>query len=500
MMAARGSQARALALITIVILLLVYSLSRNSTYLKSNPVNQPIAEHSTPLPADEMEYRTACDAIQFETFRDDRSIWDGQQYKSLFVARDGTFTLTELDLKTRDSVCVIVLLPQTPALSPHIASSSLSASDSILTYAISESIKYNIELQQHSRYTNVYYGPAFFPHPDVYHLMHTIEHRSYFWLEPSRHPYKPINFESSNRVHVTDSKQDIPKLPYCDPINTHKLNGRWIEKAKYQAMYPFDFYGMFDEVQEDHALHGHLFVPDWCRLEYTSIGQGARCLDKKIVHVWGDGHIRRNLKAIASADNWCEATGKAGCTCNDDEENMKSYTWAKEPLTPLALNQTWQVDTKFHMVHAGMISNTDWPARFAEWTGQLPQADVVVFSVGNEDIASMHVKPQEFKAALQSFATALRAAYPTQRIVIRTPRQFAGAVLQGTSWSAGRSQLFAQLVLDQFRSASNMVFWDVAKLGVADRSCLPASNQNYAHRQLVSIENLLFWNAVCHKA
>jgi hypothetical protein len=165
----------------------------------------------------------------------------------------------------------------------------------------------------------------------------------------------------------------------------------------------------------------------------------------------------------------------------------------------MRFNESWQVDTQFHFLQAGTISTTDWPARFAEWIAKLPEADVVIFSVGNEDIASLQVEPQAFKDSLAAFSKALLAAYPTQRIVIRTPRQFGGALLQGTSWSAGRSQLFAKLVTDQFQHLPNVVFWDIAKFGVADHTCLQATNNNYAHRQLVSVENLLFWNAVCYK-
>lgn len=459
--------------------------------------------------------------------RDDRSIWDGMSYKSFFVARDGSLTLTELDIQTRESVCVVILvsfivniqryciviahinsnlhplfpfqLPLTPALTPHFVSSNLSPPDSILTHAISTTIRYPIELKQHERYNNLYYGPAYFPHPDIYHLKHTVEHRSHFWLQPSRHPYKPISFESANRIHVTDSNNNTAtSLPQCNPVDTQKLNGRWIKKSKYQTLFPFDFYGMFDEIQEDHALHDYLFVPNWCRLEYTSIGQGSLCLDKKRIHVWGDGHVRRNLKSIASADRWCD-TGKGQCICNDDGEHSKMFKWALDPMIPMRFNKSWQVDTQFHFLQAGTISTTDWPGRFAEWTAKLPEADVVIFSVGNEDIASLQVEPQAFKDSLAAFSKALLAAYPTQRIVIRTPRQFGGVLLQGTSWSAGRSQLFAKLVTDQFQHLPNVVFWDIAKFGVADHTCLQATNNNYAHRQLVSVENLLFWNAVCYK-
>ncbi|KAI9283513.1 hypothetical protein BC943DRAFT_327807 [Umbelopsis sp. AD052] len=492
MLAARGSLTRALALITITLILSIYFLSKRPTTSPS------LNEADSLLSSDEISFRSACDGVNFDSIRDDRAVWDGASYKSFIVARDGSLTLPELDISAGDSVCVVVLLPLTPALTPHFISSNLSPPDSILTYAISTTIRYPIELKQHYRANNLYYGSAYFPHPDIYHLKHTVEHRSHFWLQPSRHPYKPINFESSNRVHVTAPDYNFTKLPTCNPANTQSLNGRWIKKTKYQTLFPFDFYGMFDETQEDHALHDYLFVPDWCRLEYTSIGQGTRCLDKKTVHIWGDGHVRRNLKSIATADRWCDAE-KGECICNDDAEPFDTFNWMQDPVVPVRFNSSWHVDTQLHILQTGMVTGSDWTTRFAEWTEKLPQADLVIFSLGSLDIASLHVEPQAFKDALIPFAKALHTAYPTQRIVIRTPRQFAGAVLQGTGWSAGRSQLFAKLIMDELQNLPNIVFWDVAKLGVADYTCLQASNNNYAHRQLVSVENLLLWNAVCYK-
>ncbi|KAH8551781.1 hypothetical protein BGW37DRAFT_492359 [Umbelopsis sp. PMI_123] len=492
MLAARGSLTRALALITITLLLSTYFLSKRST----SPPN--LTKTDVLLSSDQINFRSACEGVRFDEIRDDRTVWDGVSYKSFFVARDGSLALPELDISTGESVCVVVLLPLTPALTPHFVSSNLSPPDSILTYAVSTTIRYPIELKQHYRANNLYYGPAYFPHPDIYHLKHTVEHRSHFWLQPSRHPYKPTNFESANRVHVKANDSNSTTLPLCTPTNPESLNGRWIKKSKYQSLYPFDFYGMFDDIQEDHALHSYLYVPDWCRLEYTSIGQGTHCLDKKTVHVWGDGHVRRNLKSITTADRWCD-TGKGECICNDDAEKFNMFSWTQDPMVSMHFNNSWQVDTQFHILQTGVITGTDWTSRFAEWTEKLPQADLVIFSLGNQDISSIYVDPQAFKEALVPFSKALLAAYPTQRIVIRTPRQFAGGVLHGTSWSAGRSQLFAKLIMDEFQHLPNIVFWDIAKLGVADYTCLQSSNNNYAHRQLVSVENLLFWNAICYK-
>ncbi|CAO3618838.1 unnamed protein product [Cunninghamella echinulata] len=289
-----------------------------------------------------------------------------------------------------------------------------------------------------------------------------------------------------------------------DPLH---LDGVWMDKAVFQSQYPLDFYGMFGPIQEDHAQFGRLFVPDHCRMEYISFGQATQCLMDKVVHVWGDGNIRRNLKAFQTANRWCKGNKTAECICNDDNEDTENsiYPWVNDPMESLSINKTWYANTNIYYNQVGAIATKDWKKVMKTQVPQLPlKADIVILGFGNDDIPLARITPKEFAFAFEDLLNnIIHHIYPHQTIIVRTPQYYCCGIFSSTSWNSGRSASFARVVrqivrkLNDNNNNNRVLLWDVYKLGIEENSCV-SENSIYSRKHVVNIENILLWNLLCN--
>lgn len=129
---------------------------------------------------------------------------------------------------------------------------------------------------------------------------------------------------------------------------------------------------------------------------------------------------------------------------------------------------------------------------------QLPRADLVIVGVGNEDIALNRLTPLQFEHSLKEFLTCLvNEIYPEQTIIVRTPQYFCCGTIPSSSWNAGRSRAFMNVVSQQVKEMGDRVLlWDVYRLGVEDNMCVSAGS-SYTRRNVINLENQLLWNLIC---
>ncbi|ORY94425.1 hypothetical protein BCR43DRAFT_516104 [Syncephalastrum racemosum] len=459
------------------------------------PLPPPAASEEPVLPS----LSGVCDLVDFDWLTSDRIYWDGWSSKSMFMDIDGSFTLGNVTVEAGREVCVVVLLGPIPAVSAIRPEIHFAPADSIILHAVAESVKFPITLEQHYRHTNVYYASVRFTHQGDYLLDTTTEYRSYFWEDPIYHPFRPFQYSSKNFLSVVPSQNEsLPILVPCDATHLQQQVSRsWVTKPKYRELYPLDFYGMFGAAQEDHAVDDQLYMYDQCRLEYISGSQAAQCLHGKTIHVWGDNHIKRNLKAFSTANRWCPP-GEP-CECHDTDDD--AFEWTENADVPLRINATWQADTTFHFNRIGSIVLADVRQEIKGRAGQYDAADMVWLSFGNDDIPISRLTPRQFAQSFRDLVTFLvTEVYPHQPIVIRTPQYFCCGFIHGTSWNAGRARAFAtivrQTVGDLQRERPGILLWDTHHLGMQDSTCI-ASGSTYSRRNVVNIENLLLWNLLC---
>ncbi|ORY98448.1 hypothetical protein BCR43DRAFT_561948 [Syncephalastrum racemosum] len=450
-------------------------------------------EDQTPAPPPD-----ACTDVDFAWLASDRKYWDGWGSKAMFMKPDGNFTRKNVYLPEGDSICVVVLLGPIPAKSSIKPEEHLGPMDSIVMTAIGRWNKLSIELKQHARQTNVYYAPVTFMHADIYYLESRTEYRSYFWETPALHYYRPYRFLSQNKLAVRKKQTDDPEplLPLCDFRNSQHTTGSWMRKTEYQRTYPLDFFGMFGIDQEDHAEDNRLFVPDHCRPQYISIGQAAQCLLDKTVHVYADANVRRNLKAFASGNRWCNDHQDQACVCNDDAE--KHEKWVTDPTVPLVINETWHADTRFYFSNMGSIAVHDYKTEISAQAARVDPADIVILGFGNQDIEERSSSPGHFASIFEDLLLYLTTeVYPTQTIVVRTPQWFCCGTIESTSWNAGRSNAFARAVrLTVEKYQDRVLLWDVHRLGIPDNLCVSGGTP-YSKRNVLNIENMMLWSLLC---
>lgn len=139
----------------------------------------------------------------------------------------------------------------------------------------------------------MYFAPVQFRHQDTYELSVVEEYRSYFWETPISHVYHPTAFVSENKLIVKENPQ-LQELPICQMNSTDlDLSGAWVDPSIYAQTHRNSLYTMFESTHHNLAENGKVFIPNSCLLEFKSNGFGARCLNAKNVHVWGDNNLRR---------------------------------------------------------------------------------------------------------------------------------------------------------------------------------------------------------------
>jgi hypothetical protein len=357
-----------------------------------------------------------------------------------------------------------------------------------------------ITLQQYPKQSNAYYANVYFRQSDSYTLKSTTEYRSHFWEVPIQHHYQPFSFDSSNMAIVTPQsslsfgKQQQQQLPACDA--TQPLEGSW---------------------RNDTGVYH--FTPDHCEMKHTR-QDGLRCLRKKTIHVWADANLRRwvketiyrnlltlcvviclfrNLKTLASP-YWCDTNNstEAPCVCNDDDEDPDHavYPWAADHNIPLALG-----DNTVHYNSVNSITVQDWrPEIDRRVNEQLPLADLVIVGVGNDDVALSRMKPHQYAQSLSDLLRHLLLhTYTTnQVIIVRTPQFFGTGQHYDTSWNAGRSRAFANVVRETVNALdqSRIKVWDTHQLGMEHNTCR-YQGTTYTKRNVIDVENQLLLGLFC---
>ncbi|KAI9498165.1 hypothetical protein BDB00DRAFT_867816 [Zychaea mexicana] len=522
--------------LVIVLLTLLFSLTyfRHATYKFETPL--PVNDLQPPPPLQQQQQQqphrvnasppppswkytegnsseAICSNVDFTWLVSDREHWDGWVSKAMFMKPEGNYTSKDVTIAAGDSVCVVVMLGPIPAVSAIRPEQHFAPADSITIHAVGDMVKVPITLEQHDKHSNVYYSSVYFAHPDVYQLESTTEYRSYFWETPIYHPYRPFHYTSHNSL-IVNAAAGIDKSlkPSCNGyIST---GSSWINKTEYQRLHPLDFYGMFGDAQEDHVVDDRLFVPDQCRMDYISTSQAIQCLEGKTFHVWGDNNMKRNLKAF-STPSWCSEKptsnddsssndeGQPRCICNDDSEGDNDV-WGTDTNEPLLIRDTWHDDIAFHFNPIGSITLDDWQDRVKQRISELPRANIVLLSLGNDDIPLSRMTPRQFwNSFMELTSFLLNEIYSDQTIIVRTPQYFCCGNVHGTSWNSGRSRAFATVIRQAVKllasERSNVLLWDVHRLGMEDNTCV-ASGSAYTKRSVVNIENLLLWNLMCPAA
>lgn len=206
--------------------------------------------------------------------------------------------------------------------------------------------------------------------------------------------------------------------------------------------------------------------------------------------------LYRNLKAFNfNTGSWCDNQDENKCICNDDDENTILYPWIHDHYTPITLDNAWGLNARiyYNSIASTTLDATQLTHRISEFTKNV-SADIVILGLGNDDIQALRISPNHFYTQLTNTLSQLRQRiYPTQPIIVRTPQYFCCGVIPTTSWNAGRSATFAQIVRDAVKQHANMYLWDVHRLGTNENTC----SSTYTKRNVVNMENLILWNLLC---
>ncbi|KAI8072527.1 hypothetical protein BC940DRAFT_292786 [Gongronella butleri] len=439
------------------------------------PVNTP-TDNDT-------ELEKPCDKANIMWLASDRTNWNGWDTKTFFLHPDGNYSASDLYVPQHTSLCVVVLLGPVPAVSKIKVENHYAPSDIITMTAVGTDYSIAVTLEQHAKQNNAYFANVYLRHPDTYELRAVTEYRSFFWETPIHHNYQPYGFVSDNKVVVQPA---TPANAADTALHTaactgNTLRGSWFNNS---------------DVYE--------FSADRCDLRFTR-QDALRCLHRKTVHVWGDGNMRRSLKVMADPQ-WCtehptilglEEDDPSICICNDDMDDPEHtlFPWAADHRVPLTLG-----DNTVHYNSIGAITTQDWRGEIAQRaSGQLPRADLVILSVGNEDVASSRLKPVQFARAFADLLKHLvENVYPTQTILVRTPQFFGSGTHYWTAWNAGRSRAFANVVRDTLAQWQHprLHLWDTHQFGLEYNTCRYQGTL-YTRRNVIDMENQHLYQLMC---
>ncbi|KAI8979290.1 hypothetical protein BDF20DRAFT_868701 [Mycotypha africana] len=454
-------------------------------------------------PALEMEISPACENVDFHWLINDRQFWDGWESKVMFMRTDGKFTRKNVKITEGESVCVVAMTGPIPAAGAIKHVVHYAPADSIILTAQSdtEGVKMPLTLKAHEKERNIYFASARFTHSGVYHLNAKLEYRSYFWEQPSFHAYSPIQFLSKNLLIVdkktskpqqgaSDSKQEICNIRNNVASNEQTslessvwINSRGKKQYDWKTAQKLQSFSMTNS--------NYTFVPN-CKIDQ----EGANCLLKKTIHMWGDKHLQRNLESLM-ADTTVSNLNDA---CNDGNLFEGAAISTVDVNTPFLLNQNSTA------VHFGSI-DTQIAQSFQQWAGdmigkarELPLADIVVIGVGNEDLSMARQNPEEFAQSYYAFLFYIaNTIYPSQPIIVKTT-QYA-SVKSGAS-NYGRSLAFANIIKSSVSAVSAVspnrrnpiLVWDTYSLGFSENEC---RNSLYSTADALTLENMLLTNLVC---
>lgn len=136
-------------------------------------------------------------------------------------------------------------------------------------------------------------------------------------------------------------------------------------------------------------------------------------------------------------------------------------------------------------------------------TKKLPQADVVVLGVGNNDVAAARQSPNEFAASFNALLNYLLGHVYTDRekIILKTT-QYYGSYGPDKGWNHGRSEAYANIirysVLNLSPQDRQRVFvWDINEVGLSENS--GDCHQKYlSSYHMLQVEQLMLENLFQH--
>ncbi|KAI9031021.1 hypothetical protein CLU79DRAFT_732548 [Phycomyces nitens] len=484
-------------IITFFILLtyLIYAIDPSTDLLQTSlDTDSPYAISPQPLPLPLPPNRPAipfaCQAVDYQWLASDRYHWDGWESKAMFMAPDGSYTESDIKISSGGSICIVVLLGPVPASSMVRPERHFGPSDSIVMKAVGRQSKLEISLQQSPQRTNVYFASITLSYPDTFYLQSVTEYRSYFWETPIYHAYRPFSFRSINRLKVTPTESEKSALSPCDARRPEHLQGSWQANIR------------LDSIQSSTAnisspKDNYTFVPDLCHRPFRH-RPANECPKFQAIHVWGDDHVKRNLRMLANP-LWCKESPRAHCVCNEDSTNKAD--WENSSIDPLVLNTSTAGSTSFYFNQIGSITLKDWRKEITQQAAILPPANVVILGLGNIDIALSRMLPSQFDASFHDVLNHIvNRVYPHQIIIVKTPQYFGHAILQNSAWNAGRSLAFSMIIEQAVRSMGDRVLlWNVRQLGMQDMTC-SSSGTAYTKSSLVPLENELLSSLICiHK-
>ncbi|ORX54586.1 hypothetical protein DM01DRAFT_1038671 [Hesseltinella vesiculosa] len=213
----------------------------------------------------------------------------------------------------------------------------------------------------------------------------------------------------------------------------------------------------------------------------------------------------RSLKVMADPQ-WCttystilglEEDDPSICICNDDMDDPDHvlYPWAANHNIPLTLG-----DNKIYYNSINAISSQDWRSEMNQRVqGEIPPADIVILGVGNDDVASSRLKPNQFAQSFTSLLSYLiDHVYPTQTIIVRTPQFFGSGEHYWTAWNAGRSRAFTNVIRTTIQDWQHprIRLWDTHQFGLEYNTCRYQGTL-YTKRNAIDVENSLLYSLIC---
>ncbi|TPX58845.1 hypothetical protein SpCBS45565_g07889 [Spizellomyces sp. 'palustris'] len=329
-------------------------------------------------------------------------------------------------------------------------------------------------------------------------------------------------------IHVQGkplSRSTYLGLPHCQSSD-HP--GRWVNSSLLsKSPIATSWMSDEDETHEDlteplQTYDGRVWVPFECRYRRWSYRAFRdKCLGKwyGLSHWWGDGNVRRALKALTTAGAWCkewydESTPECQC---DDRTLVTPHIgdgatgWSVVPKVAGSINAT--------IMYASLASFTadtiDWQdlMNIYKMKEQLrPQialgvtrveARPSVVIVGLPTLDTTASTLSSVHSTLSSLTHALRATYAAQGvpIVLRTP-QYASSPSTRLRTKL-LSQFFAKSITAVLSPFTSVYIWDVHHLGdFATQSAkgrLAKCDLGHASRDMVEWENLILENVLCNK-
>lgn len=195
--------------------------------------------------------------------------------------------------------------------------------------------------------------------------------------------------------------------------------------------------------------------------------------------------FHRNMRSFATGEDCSVVNEDDKCGYNEDELVLDAATTG------------WPANTNVQYLIMDNSIGMDGHWRDVLQQEDIPRADIVIVGVGNHDIEQNRLTPRQYWHAFTEFLIHLMTkVYPTQTIVVRTPQYFCCGTIHGTSWNAGRSHAFANVMrlAVKHMASDRIVLWDTHRLGISAHVC-PGTTQSPCN--VVNTENLLLSNILC---